>query len=145
MCGHAPSFPTFALRIFPLARADGSDPSAANLQLVFYCLIALGVTAFLGFLVVRTARLRCPHRVEAFAAFSVLWVALAAGTAMHDVVVQSKWSRESQERIRSGYYLPAEVEADAPSHPWGLFATVAAGYAALWIAVTLVHRQDAPP
>ena len=98
------------------------------------------MVAFLGFLVFRAARLRCPDRVEAFAALSVLWVALAAGTAMHDIMVQLKWSRESADRIRSGYYLPADVEADAPSHPWALFGISGIGYAGLWGGVAVCGR-----
>jgi len=95
-------------------------------------------------LVVRAARLRCPKRVEAFAAFSVLWVALTAGTAMHDVVVQTKWDRESADRLRSGYYLPADVEADAPPHPWPLFAAGGVGYVLLWVAVAICGRSSTP-
>jgi hypothetical protein len=124
-----------------LARADSTDPSAANLQLVFLSLLILGAAAFLGFLIVRAARLRTQGRGEAFVAFAVLWVALTAGTAIHDLATQLTWSRERTARIESGYYDPADAQTDAPHHSWALYAAEAVGYAVLWLTVTQGGRK----
>src|SRR5579871_5170744 len=119
-----------------LARADASDPTLSNLSLVFSCLIVLGVTSFLGFLVFRSARLRRRAQTELFGAVAVLWIALSAGLGIYDLSMQSKWSHESATRLQSGYYTPAEIAADAPSHPWALYAALAAGYFVLLFAAS---------
>ncbi|HEY8747493.1 MAG TPA: hypothetical protein VIM11_05950 [Tepidisphaeraceae bacterium] len=128
-----------------LARADSSDPSASNLQLVFLSLLILAGTAFLGFLIVRAARLRAPRHVEVFAAFAVLWVALTAGTAIYDLTIQLNWSKESTARIQSGYFDPAQVETDAPGHPSALYIAAVAGYCALWLIVSRSRLNHASP
>jgi hypothetical protein len=128
-----------------LARADSTDLTYANLTLIFVSLVVLGTAAFLGFLIIRAARIRRPHHADTFAALSVLWVVLTAGTAIYDVTMQQKWSRESASRLESGYYDPTETAQDAPSHPWAFYGVSGVGYGVLWLLVGLNRRTPSPP
>ena len=114
-----------------LARADSTDYTVMNLTLVFSSLLVIGVAAFLGFLIFRAARLNRRAQAEGFAALAILWVIASAGAVIHDLSVQSKWSHEAADRLASGYYTPAEVNADAPRHPYPLFIALAAIYPGL--------------
>ena len=113
------------------ARADSTDPTLSNLTLVLSSLIVLAVVSFLGFLIVRSARLHRRAQVELFGAAAVLWIALSAGAVIFDIVTQMKWSQESAARLSTGYFTPAEVAADAPRHPWAIFASLGAAYLVL--------------
>jgi hypothetical protein len=127
-----------------LARADSTDFTLTNLTLVFSSLLVIGVASFLGFLIYRAARLHRRAQAEGFAAVAILWVVVSAGAVIHDLSVQSKWSHEAAERLRSGYYTPAEVEADAPRHPTPLFIALAAIYPLLLILASRPIRYPAP-
>jgi len=116
-----------------LARADSTDYTVMNLTLVFSSLLVIGVAAFLGFLIFRAARLHRRAQTEGFAALAIAWVIVTAGAVIHDLSIQSKWSHEAADRLASGYYTPAEVNADAPHHPWPLFIALAAVYPLLLI------------
>jgi hypothetical protein len=127
-----------------LARADSTDPTLSNLTLVLWCLTALAVISFLGFLIVRSARLNRRSQVELFAAASVLWVAVTAGAVIYDIVTRMKWSQEADARLGSGYYTPAEVAADAPGHPTVLFGCVTTAYFVLLIVASRPIRYPGP-
>ena len=125
-----------------LGRADSTDYTVMNLTLVFSSLLVIGVAAFLGFLVYRAARLRRRAQAEGFAALAILWAVVSAGAVVHDLSVQSKWSHEAADRIRSGYYTPAEVNADAPRRPYPLFVALAAVYPVLLILASRPIRYS---
>jgi len=116
-----------------LARADSTDFTVTNLTLVFSSLLVIGVVSFLGFLIFRAGRLHRRAQMEGFATLAILWVIVSAGAVIHDTSVQSKWSHEAADRLRPGYYPPAEVNADAPRHPYPLFIALAAIYPLLLI------------
>ena len=126
-----------------LARADSTDFTLTNLTLVFSSLLVIGVASFLGFLIFRAARLRRRAQTEGFAAVAILWVIVSAGAVIHDLSVQSKWSHEAAERLRSGYYTPAEIDADAPRHPTPLFIALAAVYPLLLVFASRPIRYPA--
>jgi len=129
-----------------LARAESTDPTLSNLTLVLASLVVLAIISFFGFLIIRSARLRRPAQLEVFVAFTILWIALASGSAIYDIITQMKWSQESTSRLQTGYYTPTEVAADAPAHPWPLYSAIAIAYLILLpIASRPIHYPPPPP
>jgi hypothetical protein len=127
-----------AVGAFQLARADNPDPALANLILILFCLLTVGLVALLAFAPVRLARGRNHRQIEIITTLMIFWSVATAGLAIKTFLDQQKWSAEHQSQIISGYFDPAD-ESGRPA--WPVKTAIWLGVAYCGLAVWVVGAR----
>ncbi len=123
-----------------MAYAQQADNSTATLQIVLIGFAAAAVAGLLaaGLILIFLA-LRHRHR-QALISATVLWAIVLAGGVVNDALQQSRWSREYNSRVASGYSDPRDM-TDRPKHPWFLWSALGTIYAGLAIVGALASNK----